>query len=391
MKHNRRQPTHGGGRRGRSNGDKNKKIAIGIVAILAIVGIIVWINWPKPHYLPIEGQVREVRNDGMLTLNNGLTVELLGITPNTKTIEFLRENLIGKQVRVTADSKDTKPYYYKASTDKVKGYVTVLGNVSYSNLNGYMLQNGLADLNTGYCQDSLEAFRAKINPSPAPSPDGKPAPDDGKILTKTELAKKMLPATFLIVSSDGEGGTGIGTGFFINENGLALTNYHVFAAARMAKIYLCDEKGNITEEQNRNISRVVSYSRDNDWCIFIVDLDPGEKSTYLSLSKKDVERGNDVALVGNPRGLTATFTTGEISNIHKDEAKIQIDASMYPGNSGGPICTYDGKVVGIAQSVAGDASGNIATGNMNFGVDIQVVRKALDKSKDSSTKSYGGK
>lgn len=134
---------------------------------------------------------------------------------------------------------------------------------------------------------------------------------------------------------------------------------------------------------------MVQYSSKYDWCIFVVSLDPGEKSHYLKLARLRPERGVDVGVVGNPKGLLATYTTGQVTNIHEEAGKIQIDASMTQGNSGGPICNFNGEVVGIAQSVAGNPDGSNATGNLNFGTDIMIVRNALDQLKD--VKTYGGK
>ena len=96
-----------------------------------------------------------------------------------------------------------------------------------------------------------------------------------------------------------------------------------------------------------------------------------------------------MGIVGNPQGLLATFTTGAVTNYHEELGKIQVDASMTQGNSGGPICNFQGEVVGIAQSVLGNGDGTNATGNINFGTDIMIVRKALNELKD--VKTYGGK
>ena len=378
------------GRRRRDDGNKKPLIIAAIVVILAGIA---WYSYktmfPNKHHLPYDGVVQSVDQNGTLILKNGLKVQLLGITANNRTIEFLNANVIGKNVHLIADSHDTKPYFTHASTDLVRSYVTVTENVEYKKLNGYLLRKQLAMLNDGYCQDSIAAYRSYVNYKDKDTlviDPGHPAPNGP--FTKQTLFKYMAPSTFLI-QTESERGTSIGTGFFINENGLALTNYHVLAGASTGRVFLCDEKGNITADRDRNILRIVQYSSKYDWCIFVVSLDPGEKSPYLKLARQRPERGVDVGVVGNPRGLLATYTTGQVTNIHEDAGKIQIDASMTQGNSGGPICNFNGEVVGIAQSVAGNSDGSNATGNLNFGTDIMIVRNALDQLKD--VKTYGGK
>lgn len=376
------------GRRRRDDGNKKPLVIAAIVVVLAAIA---WYSYktmvPNKHSLPYDGVVKEIDQNGTLILKNGLKVQILGVTADNRTVEFLNANVKGKNVHIIADSHDTKPYFTHASKDLVRAYVTVVDNVPYAKLNGYLLRNQLATLNDGYCQDSIAAYRSYVNYKDTSVIEPATTVPDGSF-TKQTLFKYMAPATFLI-QTESEQGTSIGTGFFINENGLALTNYHVLAGASMGRVFLCDEKGNITADRDRNILRVVQYSSKYDWCIFVVSLDPGEKSHYLKLARQRPERGVDVGVVGNPRGLLATYTTGQVTNIHEEAGKIQIDASMTQGNSGGPICNFNGEVVGIAQSVAGNSDGSNATGNLNFGTDIMIVRNALDQLKD--VKTYGGK
>ena len=200
------------GRRRRDDGNKKPLIIAAIVVILAGIA---WYSYktmfPNKHHLPYDGVVQSVDENGTLILKNGLKVQLLGITANDSTIEFLNANVIGKNVHLIADSHDTKPYFTHASTDLVRSYVTVTENVEYKKLNGYLLRKQLAILNEGYCQDSIAAYRSYVNYKDKDTlviDSGHPAPNGP--FTKQTLFKYMAPSTFLI-QTESERGTSIGT------------------------------------------------------------------------------------------------------------------------------------------------------------------------------------
>ena len=87
------------GRRRRDDGNKKPLIIAAIVVILAGIA---WYSYktmfPNKHHLPYDGVVQSVDQNGTLILKNGLKVQLLGITANNRTIEFLNANVIGKNV-----------------------------------------------------------------------------------------------------------------------------------------------------------------------------------------------------------------------------------------------------------------------------------------------------
>ena len=379
-------------KRKKNDGGKNMIfIAVGVVAVALVA---VFLLMPgKKHYINDEvGEVRSVVNGNTIELKNGLKVQLLGVESSTRSQEFLSKNLVGQQVRLLADGSNQKPYYTNAEKETVSAYVHTVGASTFSNVNGYMIHEKQAGFLNAYCNDSAKIFAEYAKGgSPTPTPSPTPGSNPYSLLSEIELGKKMTEATFLIVGNTSEGQS-IGTGFFINKNGLALTNYHVLAHRANYTIFVSDEEGHITQDRDRSIARLITANKSLDYAIFMVSLDNGEEVPYLDLAKERPERGTRVGVVGNPATdsgvFLATFTTGQISALRENSGEIQFNASITNGNSGGPVCDYYGRVVGIAKSVA-VKNGQQNAANLNFGVDIQLVRKELDELKD--VKTYGGK
>ena len=378
----------------RKKNDGGKNIIFIAVGVVAVALVAVFLLMPgKKHYINDEvGEVRSVVNGNTIELKNGLKVQLLGVESSTKSKDFLSKNLVGQQVRLLADGSNQKPYYTNAEKETVSAYVHTVGASTFSNVNGYMIHEKQAGFLNAYCNDSAKIFAEYAKGgSPSPVPGVTSGSNSYSLLSEIELGKKMTEATFLIVGNTSEGQS-IGTGFFINKNGLALTNYHVLAHRANYTIFVSDEEGHITQDRDRSIARLITANKSLDYAIFMVSLDNGEEVPYLDLAKERPERGTRVGVVGNPATdsgvFLATFTTGQISALRENSGEIQFNASITNGKSGGPVCDYYGRVVGIAKSVAvKDGQQNAA--NLNFGVDIQLVRKELDELKD--VKTYGGK
>lgn len=376
-----------GGRNSRRDNGKNKKIVIAVViAILVVIGIIVFGTLPKAKSLPIENQVvRSVNSDGSIVLSNGLTVELLGVKPDARTINFLQSNVVGKAVRVIADSKDENATYTDPNKDRVRGYVTVMGSTAFTNLNGYLLKEKLASLNASYCQDSLQVYRAYANgesvgaAGEVATKNGDLPYDISKTYSEKELYKLMAPRTMYIEVRIDDEHAWSGTAFFIDGNGHALTNWHVlpdvrdqgYDIERYAKVYICDEKGNTSMDRSRKIGRIIASSKSEDWCIFSVQLDANEKSPYMALAKKEPEVGEHICVLGNPDGIIGDQRPGSVTNVVTPH-DIMVSSGFSHGNSGGPVYNMHGEVIGIAQGVYDDGAGK-----QNVAVDIQLVRKHM--------------
>ena len=156
-------------------------------------------------------------------------------------------------------------------------------------------------------------------------------------------------------SDKGRGGTG--SGVVISPDGLVLTNAHVVNGAR--EIRLSDTEGRTTE------ARLIGIDADTDLALLRADAPRAHAFARLGNSKQ-LRRGQLAIAIGNPLGFESTVTAGVISALGRSlrattgrmiEDVIQTDAALNPGNSGGPLVSSRGEVIGINTAVILGAQG----------------------------------
>ncbi len=150
-----------------------------------------------------------------------------------------------------------------------------------------------------------------------------------------------------------------GSGFIINANGTIVTNNHVVKDAKSVSVTL-DDGTNVP-------AKIVG--RDPRTDIAVLKIDAGHPLPYIQLGNSaDVKPGQWVVAMGNPFGLGGTVTAGIVSAISRDigdgpyDQFIQIDAPINQGNSGGPLFTQDGKVIGMNTAILSPSGGSIGIG-----------------------------
>ena len=173
------------------------------------------------------------------------------------------------------------------------------------------------------------------------------------------------------IADKGETVTGVsGTGFFINNKGYFITNYHVVAE--------CNDKSKITFKEENVDAKLIAKDDTLDLALLKSDVRP---KNYLKISDARPEKLQKIIVAGYPfgKGLSddLKFTQGIISSLkglRDNSNEIQIDAAINPGNSGGPIVNDDGELVAVAVSgLAKDQSEGI-----NFGIKASSVRNFLN-------------
>ena len=177
------------------------------------------------------------------------------------------------------------------------------------------------------------------------------------------IIKRIKPSVVIVFAYDNKGEfLKLGSGFFINQSGDIITNYHVLQGASSAEIKTSDGK-------TYPITYIVAEDEQNDIIRLSVDI-PSKYAHPLSLSENIPEVGERIIVYGSPLGLEKTVSDGIISAIREVSGYgklIQITAPISPGSSGSPVLNMKGEVIGIAtfQFIEGQ--------NLNFAISSERI------------------
>jgi S1-C subfamily serine protease len=206
--------------------------------------------------------------------------------------------------------------------------------------------------------------------APLPTPPPAPAPAAQRSARADVIAAARAGVVFLLV--DTPRGLGSGTGLVVSADGRILTNEHVVRDARSILVALADGR--------RFQGTVVRADAGLD--LAVVKAEGAVGLPTLSLGDSDAMRqGDEVVALGYPLsnvlGVDLSATRGIISRVRVNLAGafttdvIQMDASLNPGNSGGPLLDAAGRVVGVNSAGLRNAQG------VFFAVPINAARSLL--------------
>ena len=171
---------------------------------------------------------------------------------------------------------------------------------------------------------------------------------------------------------------GVGSGVVIVDKGIILTNLHVVNGAEVIKVTFADGL--------ESIATVKSVQAADDLAVLQARTIPDDLIAATMRSTADLAPGDQVMAVGYPFGIGPSASSGVVSGLKRSfkspEGKqemtnlIQFDAAANPGNSGGPLVTMDGQVVGIVTAILNPTSARTFIG-IGFAVPIENAASAV--------------
>ena len=185
-----------------------------------------------------------------------------------------------------------------------------------------------------------------------------------KNLSGEEIFEKLSAST-VEITAESDYVSSLGTGFYIDDKGTVVTNYHVIEDCSIANVTTSDG-GTYT------VTNILGYDKDVDIAI----LATSKKNSTAVATSSNVATGETVYALGSSLGLTGTLSEGLVSSAERNidnHTYIQISAPISPGNSGGPVVNARGEVIGVA--CAGFEDGQ----NLNLAIPISMLDQiALD-------------
>lgn len=215
------------------------------------------------------------------------------------------------------------------------------------------------------------------------------------------VAEAVRPATVTISVSAGQSSS-TGSGVIWDTEGTIVTNNHVVSdATNGGSIYVTLYDGRIYS------ASIVGTDSTTDLAVIRLDDPPDDLVAARFTTSSDLQVGQEVMAIGSPLGLTDTVTTGVISALDRpvtvttssdDDSNpfsamtqqqetvttnaIQVDASLNPGNSGGPLFDSEGAVIGINSSIASVSSTSSSSAGsigLGFAIPVDLVKNVVSQ------------
>lgn len=169
---------------------------------------------------------------------------------------------------------------------------------------------------------------------------------------------------------------GLGSGFFINEEGYLITNFHVIEGETQISVEVYHQKDGQLDRKSYKQVRIIAMNKYADLALLKVDDKDAPLFSWVLLGESDsLAVGERVFAIGSPLGLERTVTEGIVSTKTRQmagELYLQTTAQINPGNSGGPLFNMRGEVIGVTNMKITFGEG------LGFAIPIEGVKYFLN-------------
>jgi S1-C subfamily serine protease len=169
---------------------------------------------------------------------------------------------------------------------------------------------------------------------------------------------------------------GEGSGSVVTQQGHILTNFHVVDGARTIQVHLYDGKS--------YEATLVGADKASDIAVLRIDASPDVLFPVTFGNSERLRVGQRVYALGNPFGLERTLSTGILSSLNRTlpsrrngrsmKQIIQIDASINPGSSGGPLLDSHGRMIGMNMAIASSTGDSAGVG---FAIPVNTIARVV--------------
>jgi serine protease Do len=169
---------------------------------------------------------------------------------------------------------------------------------------------------------------------------------------------------------------GLGSGFFINEDGFLMTNFHVIEGETQISVEVYHQSATELSRKTYKQVRIMAMNKFQDFALLKIEDKDAPRFKYALIGSADaLAVGDRVFAIGSPLGLERTVTEGILSTKTRQmggELYLQTTAQINPGNSGGPLFNLAGEVVGVTNMKITFGEG------LGFAIPTEAVKYFLD-------------
>ncbi len=220
---------------------------------------------------------------------------------------------------------------------------------------------------------------AALEDAPGPSAPGSPPTASAhdlytlgnpRVHSTAEGVRAFGPAVVVVKSP-----AGLGSGFIVHAEGYLITNFHVIEGQKHLTVTQFVQSGAELKRVIHQNIRIVALDAFHDLAVLQIEDDHAGPFPTVVLGTNSPVYGENVFVIGNPAGLERTVTEGILSHtgrLFEGKLFLQIDASVNPGNSGGPLFNGQGQVIGVVNM------GSRIMQGLNFAIPVRHVTFLLD-------------